>query len=160
MVAMTPIARSKLLMYAYGITKDRGAAEFLLEDAIVSAARLTDMSKIIPGRLVGWIKIILRNKSLDWLRRWKRVRTYQELHHNVWTESALAVAISNEALVYFEGIVGKLPKVYQKVVMLKAVKKLTVDQIAKRLRIKRGTVMSRLHRAKHAMMEWLKRVEA
>jgi RNA polymerase sigma-70 factor (ECF subfamily) len=156
MAAMTPSARGKLLMYAQSITKDRGAAEFLVEDAIVSAARRTDMTKIYPGRLVGWIKIILRNKALDWLRRWKRVRTYRELHQEIHTRSTVEEAISREALAYFEKVVGKLPKAFRKVMLLRIVKELSIDEIAKRLKVSTGTVMSRFYRGRHMLMEWIK----
>jgi RNA polymerase sigma-70 factor, ECF subfamily len=153
MSLLTPTVLGKLRFYAMSITKEAGAAELLVDDAVTKCAERADLSKVHPGKLLAYLKMILRNKALDWLRRWKKQRTYIELHHETSDRSAFAEVICKEAMEFFDGCVLKLPKQYRRAVVLKVVHKLTNEQIAKRLKVPHGTVMSRLFRARQLLRE-------
>jgi RNA polymerase sigma-70 factor (ECF subfamily) len=153
MTLITPTVLRSLRFYAMSITKEAGAAELLVDDAITKCAERTDLSRIRPGKLLAYLKMILKNKALDWLRRWKRQRTYYELHHDGADRGAFAEVICREAMEFFDRCVLKLPKEYRKAIILKVVHKLTNEQIAKRLKVPRGTIMSRLFRARKIMRQ-------
>ncbi len=153
MSLLTPTVLGSLRFYAMSITKEAGAAELLVDDAVTKCAERADLSRVHRGKLLAYLKMILRNKALDWLRRWKKQRTYIELHHETSDRSAFAEVICKEAMEFFDKCVLKLPKPYRRAIILKVVHKLTNEQIAKRLKVPHGTIMSRLFRARQILRE-------
>jgi len=66
-------------------------------------------------------------------------------------KSSLAESISAEVLWYFKKLVAKLPKAYRRVVLLRVLEELSYSEISKRLKIPKGTVMSRLFRVRQKL---------
>ncbi len=159
--------QKKLLGIGYGITLDR---EESLE--IVQEVFLKVYQKIHSFRgesnLSTWLHRITVNLSLNWKRRWKRrlkwrhqplerddgvdypeLGSDEESPHNLYREKEVE-------RIFREKLKG-LPEEARTVFVLKEVEGLSYDEIAKTLKIKRGTVSSRLFYARKRLKESLSR---
>lgn len=152
--------REVLRSYARSITKDDGAAEIIVEDAILKCAERVDPAKVGTGKLLAYLKVVIRNRSFDWLRKMKHQRSYSNLHHEMTTRSAFSEAASREVVQLFKDEVAKIPEVFQQVVTLRIVDQLTFDEIAAKLQISTGTVLSRFFRGKQHLWRWIKYAKA
>lgn len=158
--AVTPTIRSKMIQFASSITKDPGAAETLVNDVVVKAAELMDPAAVPENKIVSYLMTMLRNAAFSWFRHDRVVRTHLHFCRDVTAESTIASAISREAVDYFRKLVGGLPKAFQRVILLKVLENLSYRQISKRMRIPIGTVMSRMHRARHGLLKFVEYLKA
>lgn len=159
--------QKKLLGIAYGITLDR---EDSLE--IVQEVFLKVYQKIHSFRgnasLSTWLHRITVNLCLNWQRRWKRRlkwshqplerddgADYPELGSD--EESPHSLYRGKEVERIFREKLSGLPEEAKTVFVLKEVEGLSYEEIAKTLKIKRGTVSSRLFYARKRLKESLSR---
>ena len=153
MSALTPTVLSKMKSFAESYTKERGAAETLVEDSVVRCAEQVDPSKVGPGKILSYLWMTVRNACFSWLRRQKVERDYMRLCREPLIRDAFAEEIAKEALEFFDKCVLKLPKEFRRPIIMKVVHKLTTDQIAKKLKVPQGTIMSRLFRARKILRD-------
>ncbi|MCP4664759.1 MAG: sigma-70 family RNA polymerase sigma factor [Deltaproteobacteria bacterium] len=157
--------QKKLFGIAYGITLDR---EESLE--IVQEVFLKVFQKIHSFRgessLSTWLHRITVNHCLNWQRRWKRRlkwrhqpleredgADYPELGSD--EESPHSLYQGKEVERIFKEKLSGLPEEARTVFVLKELEGLSYDEIAKTLKIKRGTVSSRLFYARKRLKESL-----
>lgn len=152
MAAATPAIRSRMTLFASSITKDLGAAELLVNDTIVKCAQMADPEKVPPYKIVSYLMTMLRNAAFSWFRHDRVVRAHLRVPRDLTSKSALAEAISREAVEYFKSLVADLPRSFRRVILLSVIENLTYDQISKRLKIPVGTVMSRMYRARQTLL--------
>ncbi len=151
MAAATPVVRSKMLMYATSITRNPGVSELLVDDAIVRCAETIDLTKVPKSRIKSYLMTTVRNMCFSWHRHGQVVQAHVETLRETSAKSSLAESISAEVLGYFKKLVARLPRAYRRVVLLRVLDELSYSEISKRLKIPKGTVMSRLFRVRQKL---------
>jgi len=154
--------RQKALGICYKMLGNRVEAEEAAQDAFVKVYfHLKDFD---PARdFAVWLSAIAVNECRDRLRRRSRERrTFRELGEadgiNRETNHDSG-RVTQEKLNAVEEALDKLPEKLREVIILKAYGEHTYEDIARILRIRLGTVMSRLFRARQSLTEIMKRGE-
>lgn len=158
--------QDKLFGIAYGITMEREESLDIVQDVFFKVSRHihTFQGK---AKLSTWLRRITINECLNWQRRWKRRLRWHhqplerddagdcpELATNKYSPGALFQEKELEKL-FWERL-KKLPEEARAVFVLKEVEGLSYDEIAGILKIKRGTVSSRLFYARENLRKSLK----
>ena len=151
----------KLFSIAYGITLDREESLDIVQEVFLKVYEKVDTFRE-EARLSTWLHRITVNLCLNWQRRWKRrfrwhhqpleqddAGNHRELGTNDYHPHTLFER-KECGKVLREGL-GALSEEARAVFVLKEVEGLSYDDIAKILRIKRGTVSSRLFYARKAL---------
>jgi len=168
---------SRVYRLAFGITRNQGDAEEVVQDVFLT---LATKSAMFEGRsAVGsWIYRITTNAALN-KRRGKRheVETSLEEHRPAfmadghregdrsflladWSQNPERELLSGEARRTLERALDALPDRYRAVLVLREVEELANEEVAELLGESVGSVKSRLHRARQALREQLTRTLA
>ncbi|MEP0841964.1 MAG: RNA polymerase sigma factor [Phycisphaerae bacterium] len=139
--------------YARSILRDRHAAEDAVQQAALRGfERFADFDAARPFK--GWWFAILRNCCLDALRR-SRVRAAIPLDGH---EPAAPVGPAPEWEALADGMERLSPE-HREILRLRYFGELSYRELAEALAIPPGTVMSRLHLARHSLAEQLRKEE-
>ena len=139
--------------YARALTRDAGAADDLVQDALLRAYEKASTYR--PGNsLRSWLLSIVHNLFVDQKRRWA---SEQKRDARLVDARAPAVAQGEqEQAVYLAEVSARfaaLPEDHRAVLSLIGVQGLSYQEAAATLGVPVGTVMSRLHRARAALRE-------
>lgn len=105
--------------------------------------------------------MVTRNSALDWLKRWKRQRTYLEKTRGACiTRSAFAEAVSHEAIRLFEEALEGLTARERRAIMMRVVDHLEYTEISRRLRTTPVNARQLVFRARTRLESWLKYMKA
>lgn len=149
------VAQHQPVVYraAYLVLRDHDAAEDVAQEAFIRAYRAAD--RLEPGSNVrGWLYKIATNTALNRLRSRRREigalarigRAAEEDGHHDPTEEQTTRSAVEEAL-------ERLPERLRVPVVLRYYLDLPERDIARALRIRPGTVKSRLHEARKRLAE-------
>ena len=158
---------SEYLAYLYGLAEkyynDCADIDALVQDTIAVL-----VIKVRRGERVeypkGFLAAVLKNKYNAWLRE-KYKAELVEYSDGVFTEGYDAFAEQEETEQKngeYESVrreIGRLVRIYREVIVLHYVHGQTVEQIANELGIPRGTVLSRLSKARDQIKEGLENME-
>jgi RNA polymerase sigma-70 factor (ECF subfamily) len=154
-----------LLKIAYGITLDREESLEVVQDVFISVFNSIQTFRHEAG-LGTWLRKITLNHCLNWKRKWKRRFKWHHdpIDSDIDWELPLETPKNKtpETLyeekqlerVFFNSI-KKLPEKIRIVFVLNAIEGLSYDEIAQTLKIKKGTVSSRLYFARKHLMDIL-----
>nr|NJM01305.1 sigma-70 family RNA polymerase sigma factor [Desulfobacula sp.] len=157
--------RERLFRLAYGITLDREESLEIVQDVFISVFHhiLTFRQE---STLATWLRKITIHHCLNWKRKWKR--RFKWNHHSLEQENDFEateeITDQNDPELLFGEkqleahlmkAIQALPEKARLVFVLNAVEGLSYDEIAETLRIKRGTVSSRLHLARKSLIDSL-----
>lgn len=142
---------------ALAITRDRGAAEDILQECFVHLFTYAD--RLSTDHPVGpWLYRVAVNLSCDWIqnhRRW--IRFSEELEQ--WLQSFRPMpeqAVEERELQErVQEAIKVLPLAQQVVIVLFYLEGLSIKEIADILEVPEGTVKSRLHYGREALRESL-----
>lgn len=152
----------RLVRFAYSLTRNQDDAADLAQDTIVRA--LAAGERFTPGtNLRAWLFRILRNLHLNRLRHAANrphPLSLEDAATDLLPLNASLRPVEDEALrrAKLEEVLHAfrcLPPQYSVPVYLSTVEQLTYAEIATRLGIPIGTVMSRIHRGRHLLLGWL-----
>lgn len=144
------------------LSANRADAEDLVQDACVSALR--GAAQFTPGSNLGaWLRTIIRNLASNRRRDAARARVRaDERHMTVAAATRPAPGSSPEeallgraADLRLRSALESLPKGLRDAVWLRDVEDLSYAEIAVRLRIPKGTVMSRISRGRRLLHDRL-----
>jgi RNA polymerase sigma-70 factor, ECF subfamily len=135
-----------------------------VQDALLAAYRSIASFKG-DSRIWTWLYRVLVNACLTIRRSQHRRRTVSfagvppDIRDAAWspiaglhtTESAHRHAERTELRAQVRGCIERLPKRYREVLLLRDIEELDTEQTAQRLGTSRGTVKTRLHRARQAL---------
>ncbi|MEK7705075.1 MAG: sigma-70 family RNA polymerase sigma factor [Myxococcota bacterium] len=158
----------RALRVAFGLVKDRHDAEDVVQDAFARVhRRLGEFEG--NSAFYTWLYRIVVNLSIDTLRRHRRERRV-----DIEDESARdAISTGSELWPRYDSTrpaqeaerrelgrqlavaLGGLPEIHQAVILLRELEGLSYEEIARTLRIKKGTVMSRLFHARRGLQTLL-----
>ncbi len=136
-------------------------ADDLVQDAYLRA--LSAATRFRPGTNLGaWLFTILRNLSRNRQRDARRLRLHLEDGGGEWIEQHPSRSASPEQLLLQQSVAPALqralesmPKALRDAVWLRDVEGLTYAEMAARLRIPLGTVMSRISRGRRVLHDRL-----
>lgn len=133
--------QKRLWRYACRVTGDREAAWDVTQEAwlgiVRGIRRLND-----PARFGSWAFQIVTNKARDWVKR--NARTRRDPLGPI-TESQPQVEAINDDL---HAILGRLPAKSRVILTLYYLEEFALSEVARILRIPKGTAKSRLHTAR------------
>ncbi len=148
----------KLLSIAWGITQDREESLEIVQDVFLNVHKHIQEFRGESG-IFTWMRKITVNMCLNWKRKWKR----RFLWHHQPIESEQGGVLpevgenqDNPESEYLQKEfqrmlmvhVKALPEKVRTVFVLKTFEKMSYEEIAQTLGIKKGTVSSRLHYAR------------
>lgn len=163
--ALTHLANLRTL--SRRLAPNRSDAEDLVQDAFVRALRASD--RFSPGtNLRAWLRTILVNLAKNRRRdhRRSRVRTNETEVARAATVRVAPQATPEQLLLNdaigrrLQSALESLPKALRDAVWLRDVEELSYAEMAKRLRIPVGTVMSRISRGRRLLQERVRAVDA
>jgi RNA polymerase sigma-70 factor (ECF subfamily) len=153
-----------LYRMARRLTRDPNRADDLVQETYIRALRSRDSFELQEYGIKPWLLRIMYNLHLNRTDREKRQPTavaedaLDGLSTSPAGEGDLPINPSSfqamdEQLVR---ALDELPEDYRTIILLWAVEELSYKEIASTLEIPIGTVMSRLHRARHRLAEQLR----
>lgn len=148
---------------AYRLSGNRPDAEDLTQETFIRVFRsLVDYQ---PGTFEGWLHRITTNLFLDLVRRRRRIRVDALPHEAI---DRLATPSSGPEQAYadrhldadIQHALDALPADFRAAVVLRDLEQLPYEEIAATLRIKVGTVRTRIHRGRALLRAALTHREA
>lgn len=146
----------KMLGVVLRYVNDKERANDILQDSFIKIFQnLTSFKK--DGSLEGWVRRIVVNTALDYLRRNKKYLGHVEI-----TDISLNVSNSSDAIGKLEkdslmDIIQSLPEGYRTVFNLYAIEGYSHKEIADKLEITENTSKSQYSRAKTAIQKLLEK---
>jgi len=148
----------RLIMLSAGICRDRHQAEEIVQEAFIKLWRQPpDAGEVAYP---SWMRRVVTNLSINALQRTKRPRALPEFSTDSAMQSdsnAERTLDSRDEVSRVSAAMDRLDPQKRAILMLRANEQLSYEEIARHLEIPVGTVMSRLNRARAALMEELKR---
>ncbi len=157
--------QARLLKIAYGITLDWEESQEVVQDVFISAHKNIKTFRQ-DASLTTWLRKITINHCLNWKRKWKRRFKWQHQSIASQDEALLVKAVKKgddpEMMIREKQMARKimsavrsLPEKSRTVFVLSTFEGLSYQEIAAVLKIKTGTVRSRLHTARQLMADTL-----
>ena len=149
--------KERIFYICLGFSKDSGEAEELTQEVYIKAFK--KIGSLNNSRhLKEWLFKIAKNTCLDYLRkkRWKRLFRFKFNEGYMDHNSPELLTIKNEQLQILKEAIKSLPQKYREIFVLREYGQLSYKEIAAILGIKEGTVMSRLNRARQAIISNLR----
>ncbi len=152
-----------LFGYAMTLTRDHTAAEDLVQETYVRAARAANKLSA-DTNLRNWMFVIMRNAWLNQLRHEKTGPRFIDVaEEDPAADQWPADNASNPQVVYLRKLerdqvrraIASLPLTYREVVVLRDLEGFSYQEIAAVLDCPAGTVMSRLGRAREKLRQRL-----
>ncbi len=152
------VERYKLLLYRqmYRMVHNREDAEDLVEEAFIKAYRA--IAKFELGRsFYAWLSRIAVNNAINFLKKERRdlldpIETYE---HSLSNGKGNPVQMIHEKIFKekVNAIMAKLPEEHRTILLLRVEENLSYEEISNILKVPKGTVMSRLSRARQKLKE-------
>jgi RNA polymerase sigma-70 factor (ECF subfamily) len=154
------IYKDSVFRICLGFSKDPWDAEELTQEVFLKAYRKIS-SRDNSNLSKRWLFKVARNTCLDYVkkRRLKRLFQLKSNGPSVDDNSPEMKVVQNEQLQILKRAVSQLSKRNREVFVLKEYGHLSYEEIALTLGIKKGTVMSRLNRARQTVMNKLREVD-
>lgn len=160
--------QDRLLKIAYGITLDMEESREVVQDVFVSVFKHIHSFREEAG-LWGWLRRITINACLNWKRKWKRRFKWHHtslepdnnhLLYGAQKDSATPESIlgEKEGETNLVRAIHKLPEKNRLVFVLNTLEELSYEEIAQTLKIRKGTVASRLFHARKQILASLNHV--
>jgi len=146
--------RDKVFCLCLGFVGNAADARDLVQDTFAKA--LAHCREAEPDRLQAWLMRIARNTCLDQVRRRKArgpLHPVSEFSAVEWQTPEDSAAASDDIRIVRKAIAG-LPRRQRDVLVMREYGELSYQEIASTLGISSGTVMSRLNRARQAVLRY------
>jgi RNA polymerase sigma-70 factor (ECF subfamily) len=148
LVALLP----KLRVQALALTRNRAAAEDLVQDAVANALAAKD--SFTPGtNFAAWMHRILRNRFISTLRKQRETTDIEDL-----PMSAFAVSGAHEDRLVLKELsraLGRLPSDQREALFMVVLQGLSYEEVAQSTGCAVGTAKSRVFRARRQLQAWL-----
>lgn len=152
------VERYKLPLYKvmYRMVYNRDDAEDLVEEAFIKAFR--SLKKFETGRpFYAWICRIAVNNAINYLRKERRaqVQPLEFVEHRLAAKKGDPVKMTAQKVLQekIAASMARLPEDDRTILILRVDEEFSYEEISKILNIPRGTVMSRLARARQRLRE-------
>jgi RNA polymerase sigma-70 factor, ECF subfamily len=144
--------------FARFLARDRGAADDLVQDALVRALGALDQFQ--PGTNVkAWLFTIVRNAFYEGARRRKReVRALEQHSHS--EEAAHPAQEARAEVRDLQALIWTLPPLLREALILVGAQEMTYDEAALVCNVPVGTIKARVSRGRTALAAAMRRAEA
>jgi RNA polymerase sigma-70 factor, ECF subfamily len=147
-------ALPRLRAHALALTRNRAAADDLVQDAVALALRGRD--KFEPGtNFAAWSHSIVRNRFISLARRRRKQLEGDDAVRHAATDAAGPPHDDRLAVKELARMLGRLPAALREALLLVAVQGLSYDEVAAVQGCAVGTAKSRVFRARHLLRVWL-----
>lgn len=144
----------RLIALSTGICRDRHRAEEIVQEAFIKLWKNPpDAGEVVYP---AWMRRVVTNLSINALQRTKRPSALPEFSTDRALQSPLRADMqcdAQESLDRVRNAMDRLDDSKRAILMLRAQEQLSYEQIADHLGVPVGTVMSRLNRARAALLE-------
>lgn len=146
-----------LRSFLSGVLRDRHLAEEVLQTVF---HRLAELGHTVRGEFRGWLFRVAYNEAMQVRRKQKREQVV--LSKAVWLQPRVAADESDSAAIRSETVedvrraIEALPKGQRDVVRMRIYENLKFAEIAERLKIPLGTVLTRMRLANERLHKALK----
>jgi len=139
-----------LRAYSRSIVLSQDEAEDLVQDAIERALR-TDSRPNKLDELLPWMFRVIRNLSIDQLRKERVRREYYRAQKRLFSDTVSTSDVAQDVMMRmaFE----KLPPEAREILFLVDIMGMKYKEAAQIMDVPNGTVMSRISRARKALLE-------
>jgi RNA polymerase sigma-70 factor (ECF subfamily) len=148
LVALLP----RLRVQALALTRNRAAAEDLVQDAVANALAAQD--SFTPGtNFAAWMHRILRNRFISTLRKQRDTTDIEDL-----PAGAFAVAATHDDRLVLKELgraVNRLPVDQREALFMVVLQGLSYEEVAAATGCAVGTAKSRVFRARRQLQAWL-----
>jgi RNA polymerase sigma-70 factor (ECF subfamily) len=148
LIALLP----KLRVQALALTRNRAAAEDLVQDAVANA--LAAQNSFTPGtNFAAWMHRILRNRFISTLRKQRETTDIEDL-----PSSAFAVSGAHEDRLILKELgvaLNRLPSDQREALFMVVLQGLSYEEVAEATGCAVGTAKSRVFRARRQLQTWL-----
>jgi RNA polymerase sigma-70 factor (ECF subfamily) len=142
-----------------GFSRNPSDAEDLAQDVYLKAFRKIGTIRN-PNSHREWLFRVARNVCLDHLKKARKVRLFpsrdESLEASTSDDILEGPAEAGDRLKRLKRAVARLPRKQKEVLILREYGHLSYQELARTLRIKEGTVMSRLNRARRAVVKLIR----
>jgi len=153
--------QARILRLVRGMVPEHDAPDVAQEAFLKAFRKLPDFDE--RSRFYTWLYRIASNAALDWRKR-ERYRRHGDLPETAEGEDAVpseqpgpgTASQHHELGRAIDRAVAALPDHYHQIVVLREVQGLSYEEIAETLQISKGTVESRLFRARERLRETLR----
>ncbi len=149
--------QDKVFLICLGFSKNATDAEDLAQEVYLKAYRkIGSLKELRFAKL--WLLRITRNTCLDYRKKQRIKPMFQPLD----TETSIENNTPESKMIFQEQVgllkkaIQRLPKKLKEVFILREYGDLSYEEIAATLEIKEGTIMSRLNRARQALLSQIK----
>ena len=144
--------QKKIFLICLGFTRNSADAEDLTQEVYLKAYTRIDTLKEARFSNV-WLYRITRNTCLDFLKKQRPLPLEENELEGARVETATpeSDALFRDQIASLKGIIQDLPRRQREAYVLKEYGDLSYREIADVLKIREGTVMSRLNRARQAV---------
>lgn len=143
--------------FARFLVRDRGAADDLVQDALVRA--LAALSQFEPGtNLKAWLFAIVRNAFYEQTRRRKREMRVLETHDQ-FSDSATLLQDARNELTDLQILIWALPPTLREALILVGAQEMTYEEAALVCNVPVGTIKARVSRGRTALAAAMRRAE-
>jgi RNA polymerase sigma-70 factor (ECF subfamily) len=151
--------KEEIFQICLGFCRNLSDAEDLAQDVYLRAYR--NVGKIhSPYAVKEWLFRVARNTCLNYQKKTRAVRVFQSQARDLTACSALATPPDSmerdEQLRALKQAINRLPRKLREVFVFRMYGDVSYQELARTLRIREGTVMSRLNRARIAVTNSVK----
>ena len=144
----------KMYAICLGYAGNRPFAKDILQDSFIKVFKnIKDFKK--DGSLEGWIRRIITNTAIDYLRKAKRENIFIEPENEIFYDENPNLALEKIAFNELMEQVDRLPQGARLVFNMHALDGYTHKEIAKELDITEGTSKSQFNRARKLLMNFI-----
>jgi RNA polymerase sigma-70 factor (ECF subfamily) len=142
----------RLRVQALALTRNRAAAEDLVQDAVANA--LAAQNSFTPGtNFAAWMHRILRNRFISTLRKQRETTDIEDL-----PAGAFAVSATHEDRLVLKELghaVNRLPADQREALFMVVLQGMSYEDVAEATGCAVGTAKSRVFRARRQLQTWL-----
>jgi len=136
--------------FAAWLCRDKAIAEDVVQEALLRAWKSLDALRD-EGAAKHWLLTIVRRENARYFER-RRLETV-DIDNLSGTQEALLAESPNEELAHLREAIFGLEDDYREPLVLQVLMGYSTNEIAEMMGLKQGAVLTRLHRARHKLMD-------
>ena len=139
-----------MFRYAAWLCRDKAIAEDVVQEALLRAWKSLDALRD-DNAAKQWLLTIVRRENARYFER-RRLETV-DIDNLTAAQSALLAESPNEELKDMREAIFQLDDDYREPLVLQVLLGYSTNEIAEMMGLKQGAVLTRLHRARHKLMD-------
>ena len=139
-----------MFRFAAWLSRDRSIAEDVVQEALVRAWKALDSLRD-DGAAKRWLLTIVRRENARYFEK-RRLETV-DIDNLTGSEEAFLAESEDDTLAELRAAIFRLDADYREPLVLQVLMGYSTSEIAEMMSLKQGAVLTRLHRARHKLMD-------